>query len=83
MVDCMDVCEVVIDTLINLGYGIKTERQDCTDVLDAFCEYNQDYADLLSVCKYALDAVEDSELYPQDATNKLVAVITKIEKRRI
>lgn len=34
---------------------------------------------LLETCKYALDAVEDSELYPQDATDKLSTTIDKIE----
>jgi len=33
--------------------------------------------DLLAACRYALDAVEDSELYPQDATDRLVAAIAR------
>jgi len=36
--------------------------------------------DLLAACKYALDAVEDSELYPQDAIDKLVTAIAKTKQ---
>jgi len=62
MSDCTDVCEAVMDTLIQLGYEIKTGEgdEDHQDVLDAFCEYNKSHAALLDACKLAL-----KEWYPR------------------
>ena len=59
MSDCTDVCEVVMDILIGLGYDIKTDKgdEDHADVLNAFCKYSQSYADLLSALKFTQTAL--------------------------
>ena len=92
MNDCTDVCEVVMDVLIGLGYDIKTDEgdEDHADILSAFCKYSQSYTDLLNACKIAIKFL-DSMATPitgfqqenRRAFRKIVAdSITKAESKQ-
>ena len=82
--DCMTAHYVLINAYDYFEKGYESDDPQTAIALRQEDEANARLIaaapDLLDACKFALDAAEDSELYPLSAMDKLEKVIAKAEK---